>query len=296
MLKTNKDKLVKMSVIGEVVSPTVGASIYRVSADGEPMILPGVGGITYNVRVGDLAMGWMADHVEPGVSLENRVSDSRMPHAQSRALNVLSCIGNEATVVKGDAKGEKGVVVGKHGGIEHVMTDFQPEVMEKLVIEDKVMVKAYGVGLKLLDIPEVKTYNLSPRFLEAIDPKIASGKLEVPVTHVVPAAIMGSGLGRNHVSSGDYDITLFCEETVKEYGLEDLRLGDLVAIVDADHSYGRIYRKGAMSVSIVTHSDCVTAGHGPGTTTLFTSKTGAIKPVIDADANIAKILGLRDDL
>ncbi len=296
MLKTNKDKLVKMSVIGEVVSPTVGASIYRVSADGEPMILPGVGGITYNVRVGDLATGWMADHVEPGVSLENRVSDSRMPHAQSRALNVLSCIGNEATVVKGDAKGEKGVVVGKHGGIEHVMTDFQPEVMEKLVIEDKVMVKAYGVGLKLLDIPKVKTYNLSPKFLKAIDPKIASRKLEVPVTHVIPAAIMGSGLGRNHVSSGDYDITLFCEETVKEYGLEDLRLGDLVAIVDADHSYGRIYRKGAMSVSIVTHSDCVTAGHGPGTTTLFTSKTGAIKPVIDADANIAKILGLRDDL
>lgn len=285
-----------MSVIGEVVSPVVGSAVYKVSANGDPMILPGVGGITYNVRVGDLATGWMADHVEPGVSLENRVSDSRMPHAQSRALNVLSCIGNEARVVKGDAKGEKGAVVGKHGGIEHVMTDFQPEVMEKLVIEDKVMIKAYGVGLKLLDIPEVKTYNLSPRFLEAIDPKIASGKLEVPVTHVVPAAIMGSGLGRSHVSSGDYDITLFCEETVKEFGLEDLRLGDLVAIVDADHSYGRIFRKGAMSVSIVTHSDCITAGHGPGTTTLFTSKTGAIDAVIDADANIAKILGLRDDL
>jgi hypothetical protein len=296
LLKTNKDKLVKMSVIGEVVSPTVGASIYRVSANGEPVILPGVGGITYNVRVGDLATGWMADHVEPGVSLENRVSDSRMPHAQSRALNVLSCIGNEAIVVKGDAKGDKGVVVGKHGGIEHVMTDFQPETMEKLVIEDKVMIKAYGVGLKLLDIPEVKTYNLSPRLLDAIDPKINGGKLELPVTHMVPAAIMGSGLGRNHVSSGDYDITMFCEETVKEFGLEDLRLGDLVAIVDADHSYGRIFRKGAMSVSIVTHSDCITAGHGPGTATLFTSKTGAIEPVIDTDANIAKILGLRDDL
>jgi hypothetical protein len=232
LLKTNKDKLVKMSVIGEVVSPVVGSAVYKVSANGDPMILPGVGGITYNVRVGDLATGWMADHVEPGVSLENRVSDTRMPHAQSRALNVLSCIGNEATVVKGDAKGEKGVVVGKHGGIEHVMTDFQPEVMEKLVIEDRVMVKAYGVGLKLLDIPEVKTANLSPRLLKAIDPKIVGEKLELPVTHVVPAAIMGSGLGRSHASSGDYDITLFCEDTVKEYGLEDLRLGDLVAIVD----------------------------------------------------------------
>ena len=293
MLKTNKDKLVKMSVIGEVVSPVVGAAVYKVSANGEPMILPGVGGITYNVRVGDLATGWMADHVEPGVSLENRVSDSRMPHAQSRALNVLSCVGNEATVVTGDAKGEKGTVVGKHGGIEHVMTDFQPEIMEKLVIEDKVMIKAYGVGLKLLDLPEVRTYNLSPRFLEAINADVSSGKLEIPVTHMVPAAVMGSGLGRSHVSSGDYDITLFCEETVKEFGLEDLRLGDLVAIVNADHSYGRIYRKG---VSIVTHSDCISAGHGPGTTTLFTSKTGIIKPVIDANANIAKILGLRDDL
>jgi hypothetical protein len=97
------------------------------------------------------------------------------------------------------------------------------------VIEDKVMIKAFGVGLKLLDIPEVKAYNLSPKFLEVIDPEITNGKLEVPVTHQVPAAVMGSGLGRSHVSSGDYDITLFCEETVEEYGLEDLRLGDLVA-------------------------------------------------------------------
>jgi hypothetical protein len=296
MLRTNRDKLVKMSVIGEVVSPVVGSAVYKVSVNGEAVILPGVGGITYNVRVGDPATGWMADHVEPGVSLENRVSDSKRPQGQSRALNVLSCIGNDAIVVEGDAKGEKGVVVGKHGGIEHVMVDFPLEVMEKLIIEDRVMVKAHGVGLKLTDIPEVKTYNLSPKFLDAINPKIIDGKLEVPVTHIVPAAIMGSGLGRNHVSSGDYDITLFCEETVEEYGLEDLKLGDLVAIVDADHSYGRIFRKGSISVSIVTHSDCVTAGHGPGTTTLFTSKNGTIKPVIDKEANIAKILGLREDL
>ncbi|MDH5199706.1 MAG: DUF4438 domain-containing protein, partial [Candidatus Bathyarchaeota archaeon] len=75
MLRTNRDKLVKISVIGEVVSPAVSSSIYRISADGEPVILPGTGGITYNVRVGDPACGWMADHVEPGVSLENRVSD-----------------------------------------------------------------------------------------------------------------------------------------------------------------------------------------------------------------------------
>jgi hypothetical protein len=296
MLRTNKDRLVKVSVIGEVVSPVIGSAIYKVSADGEPVVLPGVGGITYNVRVGDPACGWMADHMEPGVSLENRVTDSRMPYAQSRALNVLSCIGNEAMVVKGDAKGERGVVVGKHGGIEHVMVDFQPDVMGKLVIEDKVMVKAYGVGLKLLDTPDVKVFNMDPGFLDAVDPKIVDGKLEVPVTHLIPAAIMGSGLGSSHVASGDYDITLFDEDTIEEYGLDSLRLGDLVAIMDADNSYGRIYRKGAITVGIVTHSNCIIAGHGPGCTALFTSKTGKIKPVIDEKSNIARILKLRDDI
>ena len=296
MIRTNKDKVVKISVIGEVVSPVMGTGIYKIGANGDLHILPGTGGITYNIRVGDSAIGWMGDHVEPGVSVENRVSDSRFPQGQSRALNVLSCIGNEALLVGGDAKGEKGVVVGKHGGIEHVMVDFQPEVMEKLVIEDRIMIKAYGQGLQLLDLPEVKVYNVGPEFLEALDPVIEGGKLQIPVTHKVPAAIMGSGLGRSHVASGDYDITMFCEETCEEHGLNDLCLGDLVAIMDSDQSYGRIYRRGSVSVGIVTHSNSYIAGHGPGVTTLFTSTKGLIEPVIDEGANIAKIMNLRTDL
>jgi hypothetical protein len=54
MLRTNADKLVKISVMGEVASPVVGRSIYNISATGTPTILPGVGGITYNLRAGDL--------------------------------------------------------------------------------------------------------------------------------------------------------------------------------------------------------------------------------------------------
>ncbi len=81
MLRTNRDKCVKISVIGEVVSAVIGSGVYKVSAEGEPVILPGVGGITYNVRVGDPACGWVGDHIEPGVSLENRLSDSRMSRA-----------------------------------------------------------------------------------------------------------------------------------------------------------------------------------------------------------------------
>ena len=69
-----------------------------------------------------------------------------------------------------------------------------------------------------------------------------------------------------------------------------------MTIMDADSSYGRIYRKGSVTVGIVTHSDCVIAGHGPGVTTLFTSTRGMIKPVLSSYANIAKLLKLRNDL
>ena len=296
MLRTNVDKLVKISVVGEVASPVYGRGVYNISAEGVPMVLPGVGGITYNVRVGDPACGWEADHVEPGVSIENKENDPRYGQGANTALNVLSCVGNEAVVVSGDAKGAKGVVTGKHGGIEHVLVDFPLETLEKLMLGDKVLVKAFGVGLKLLDFPEVKVMNMDPRFLEALDPKPNGDKLEIPVTHIIPAAVMGSGLGANQTYSGDYDIQLFDESTRREYGLDDLRLGDLVAISDADHSYGRIYRKGAVSVGIVVHTNCVTSGHGPGVTTLVTSSTGRIIPKIDSKANIASILRLRTDI
>lgn len=263
MLRTNADKLVKISVVGEVASPVFGRAIYRISAQGTPLVLPSVGGITYNVRVGDPACGWEADHVEPGVSIENKENDPRFQQAANTALNVLSCIGNEAVVVTGDAKGAKGVVTGKHGGIEHVMVDFQHETLEKLMLGDKVLVKAFGVGLRLLDCTNVKVMSMDPRFLEALDPKPNKDKLEVPVTHVVPA-IMGSGLGADQTHSGDHDIQLFDENVREQYGLDDLRLGDLVAIKDADHSYGRIYKQGAMSVGIVVHTNSVISGHGPG--------------------------------
>jgi len=294
MLKTNENKLVKISVVGEVASPTL-RDVYRISADGKPMVLPGVGGITYNIRVGDLASGWQADHVEPGVSVENKENDPRSGQGPNTAFNVLSCVGNEATVITGEAKGAKGIVTGKHGGIEHVLIDVQPDIMNKLVIGDKFLVKAFGVGLKLPDAPEVTVMNLDPAFLKVMKPELKKGKLEVPVSHLVPAATMGSGLGANQTYSGDYDIQLFDEKVRKQFELDDLRLGDLVAIIDADHTYGRIYKQGAISVGIVVHTNCVIAGHGPGVTTLFTSPTGKIIPRIDKKANIASIMKLRKD-
>ncbi len=77
------------------------------------------------MKVGDSAYGWAGDHIEPGVTMKNK--DTR----ENAALNIFSCIGNEARIVSGEAKGEKGFVTGSHGGVEHVMVYFEQSVLEK---------------------------------------------------------------------------------------------------------------------------------------------------------------------
>lgn len=284
-LCTNGARLVEQSVLGQV-SPPVSRGTWRVGPDGVPSILPGVGGITYNCKVGDSALDWEADHVEPGVSIK---ADKDEPNA---ALNVLACVGNVARVVSGEARGEQGVVTGKHGGIEHVLVDFADETLEKLVVGEKVQVRAVGLGLRLLDMPGVALMNMSPRLLKAMAPQRDGEALRVRVTHRIPAMLMGSGLGREHVFRGDYDVQLFDQDAVAELGLEDLRLGDLVAVEDADHTFGRSYRRGAVSIGVIVHTCCKTAGHGPGITSLMSSPDGRIVPVEDPGANIAACLGI----
>ncbi len=282
-LNLNEDKLVMQSVIGEIHSPQVG-NPYRVSFDGSLKVFPGTGGITYNVRIGDYVCGLQADHVEPAVTIKNSNETA------NGALNTFSCIGNEAVVVSGDAKGEIGRVTGTHGGCEHVLVDFSREVMEKMVIGDKIQVKAFGSGLEFTDNEEIKIFNIDPILLKKLNPQFNDDTLEVPVTHIVPAKIMGSGIGRDNVNRGDYDIQLFDEKVKAEYNLGTLRFGDIVAIIDADNSYGRIYKEGAVSIGVIVHSDCIISGHGPGVTTILTSSNGKIKPVMNENANIKNYL------
>jgi hypothetical protein len=285
MVRTNEDKLVEMSVIGAVSSPKAAMTPYRITHDGKPVVLPGTGGITYNIKVGDLACGWQADHVEPCVSTKNKDEN------ENGGYNVLSHVGNDALVVDGDAKGARGVVTGKHGGIEHVLVDFPDKDIAKMKIGDKVMVRGFGLGLELPDFPEVKVINISPALVKKMPlKKGAKGKLRIPITTKVPAKVMGSGLGKTHTFRGDYDIQTFDEKTVREYKLDKMRFGDFVAIMDADHTYGRIYRTGAITVGVVVHSDCVISGHGPGVTTLFTSGAGKIELVLDKNANIGNYM------
>ncbi len=288
-MKTNAKQLVCQSIIGEITSPLSGISPYRINPEGHSDVYPGVGGITYNVRIGDNACGLFADHVEPGVSISN-FTQMAGQSGPNRALNVFSCAGNVATIVSGEAKGKKGRVTGKHGGIDHVLIDFEPEILEELVIGDKIQIKGFGCGLSLNDYPHIKLINMDPALFAAMDIATPDKEsIEVPVTHIVPAKIMGSGIGHTHSNSGDYDIQLFDEPTVKEYNLSSLKLGDVVAITDADATYGRIYKTGGVVIGVIVHSDCVLAGHGPGAMVIMASKDGKIIPKIDPQANLINL-------
>lgn len=286
-MTTNRDRLVVQIVSGSVAPPVLASSLYDVGQDGVPRVLPGMGGIALNVRVGDGVFAHEADHAEPGVSA--RHPDDKV----NTGFNVFACVGNVATVTGGEAKGALGVVTGKHGGIEHVLIDFPTEVLERMQIGDGIAIRAVGVGLALEGRDDVRLFNCDPGLFEKLGASASGGKLRVPVAKTVPARVMGSGLGRPTVVRGDYDIQLFDEATVREFGLDGLRIGDVVAIVDADNTYGRVYRAGAVSVGVVSHGASYIAGHGPGVTTLMTSASGAIEPVIDARANLATILELR---
>jgi len=146
-LRWNVGDLVEMAVTGQVSQPTMRPNGYLHWPDGRAAILPGMSGITYTARVGDRAFGWAGDHVEPGVSIAHTDEKSDF------ALHYLTCIGNEAIVTSGLARGAKGIVTGEHA---RLLVDFAPEVLEDMTIGDTVQIRARGRGIGLVDFPELE--------------------------------------------------------------------------------------------------------------------------------------------
>jgi hypothetical protein len=293
--RINTHQIIVNTVAGQIAHPILPPSPYRIGRDGVPRIVPGTGGIVLNRRVGDLAVGLAGDHVEPGASIRN---DDRGPAggpgAANRALMMLACVGNEARVTSGPLGGARGVVTGKHGGINHVLVDFPPSVLARLRIGDRVQIVACGQGMALSDRPDVHAMNLSPLLLRRWGVRVtAGGGLAVPVTHLVPSVVMGSGLGRPEAVLGDCDIELADPATRVLFRLDRIRLGDLVAILGFDTHHGASHRQGVLTFGVVVHSDSRVAGHGPGVTPLLVGPVGRVRPVFRPDANLALLLGLR---
>ncbi len=284
-LDTNQTKLVEIAVTGAISQPTLRYPGYTLDDKGVGRVLPGMSGVVYNARVGDPAFGWAADHVEPGVSISN--SDS----AADFALHYLTCIGNKAIVTSGLAKGAEGIVTGEHA---RLLVDFGPDTNDLLCVGDSIQIIACGRGLSLTQYPQIEIKKVSPNLINAIPIEaLDSRRIRVPVTTVLPPRIMGSGAELNS-EFVDQDLMSGDRALMAELGIDQMRLGDLVVIPDADHRYGRTYRKGAVSIALCIHGDSVMIGHGPGILTLMTCPEPCIEWVIDPQANIARYLNIRE--
>jgi hypothetical protein len=277
-LTSNADTLVAMAVCGYVSTPSLRPGHYTHYPDGKGVILPGMFGVTYNASVGDRAFGWAGDHVEPGVSIAHPDEKSDM------ALHYLSCVGNEATVMSGLAKGAKGTVTGEHA---RLLVAFPDEVNDLLNIGDQIQIEALGRGIALNEFPQVEFKKTSPKLLNALRlTRAGNGALKLPVASELPIEIMGSGAELNS-EYVDQDLMSGDRALMADLGIDQMRLGDIIAIRHADHHFGRSYREGAVSIAICIHGDSIMTGHGPGIMTLMSCATGGIEFEIDPTANIS---------
>lgn len=292
--RININDLVMVAVAGQIAHPIGRVSPYRVGHDGVPRILPGTGGININNRIGDRCVGLAGDHVEPGAAIRNNSREAPdEKNGPNLALLTYSCIGNAAVVVTGPCAGKKGVVTGKHGGIDHVLIDFPDNVLRRLRIGDRIQIYSHGLGMRFLDHPSVKIFNCSPSLIRDWGLRFNRRRLQVPVTHLIPASAMGSGIGKNNSFHGDYDIQLFDPGIRKRFHLESLRFGDFVAVIDYDSRFGKAYLKGMITVGIIVHGDSTVSGHGPGILSLLSSEKALLDPVVDTNANLAYVLKIR---
>ncbi|WP_162849206.1 DUF4438 domain-containing protein [Subtercola vilae] len=282
-LATNADRLVTQTLTGEVWPPLADRHGYRVDADGHPFLLPGMGGVSMAAHIGQAATGYASDHLEPGLSIRHANEGA------NAALQFLSCVGNRVTVRSGPATGATGTVLGQHA---YVLADFADDVLSLVTTGDRVSVDAVGQGLRFLDHPDVRVKNLDPALVDRLPFSTApDGTLAVEVARRVPAEAAGAGGGMlsefaNTDLMGAYpglseDLSL---------GLETLRIGDLVLLEDQDHSYGRGYRPGWVTVGLISTGECRLFGHGPGPSTLLSGPASAFTVTESDSANLANAL------
>ena len=286
--KNNAKNVVSVSVQGNIAPPKMPplpAMPYSLDSEGKPFLIPAYGSIVYNVSVGDSAYGWIADCIHPSVSV--KVEDAM----GNRGLNTLACVGNTAIVMTGSAQKARGIVTGKSGRFsEHVIIHFDQEARELMAIGDKIVIRAKGVGFTFDDHPDIKVKSCSPELIDALEVTTTSdGKLSVPVVGKVPPHLLGAGAGLTS-EGGSIHIQTADHNAVKEAGLDNLRLGDLVALSDYDSSWNHGYLRNAIGIGVVAQGDSPRAGYGPGITLLMTSASGNIEPMVTPGVNLKDLI------
>jgi len=208
---------------------------------------------------------------------------------EGNAWTNYTSVGNEVNILGGDAKGEKGVIIGKFEN--YVLVHFPDKVVNKLTIGTAVQVGSSGIGLEIDGYKDVFTHGISEETLEKLDIKDRNGKLEVPVVKEIPALIIGQGAGRGSLS-GNWHIQTCYPPDIKKYGLDGLRFGDIVNMKDIQTDYGMGFYEGGATIGIICSSPSDISGMGIGVTPILSTRFGKITSRIDPTTNIAKYLGL----
>jgi hypothetical protein len=275
MIKTNKDKLLTLAFQGQVV-PAQVVKTYQATWDGRAKMCIGIGGINYNLKTGMEVFGW--------------ANGDRADYRQKTG------VGNRVQVTSGDAKGDYGAIIGKHGyrlpgNVQHILVHFNDGTLDNLNIGDKLKVKSRCIGLRISGYDDVMVHSSSPELIEGMGIEDVKGKLKVPVALEAPAKIVGAGYG-TQAHSSHIDIQTCYPPDIKEYGLDRLRFGDIVALRDVGSNYGRHYYRGATTIGIVCSGPSEISGQGIGITTILSNLDGRIDPVESKDANLVNILEL----
>ena len=288
-LATNAADLITVSVGGAIAHPSLPplpAEPYRLAADGSAFLLPAWGGLVYNVSVGDRAFGWAADCIHPGVSI--RQADDM----KNRGLITYACVGNPAKVMTGQAVGTRGVVTGKSGRFsEQLIVHFPKAARTRMAVGDQIVVRAEGVGMVMSAHPAVALRSLSPTLLAALPARELDGRVAFGVTARIPAHLVGAGLGLTS-EGGSVHLQSTDRALLAELGLDQLRLGDVVALEDTDSRFNHGYLTGARAIGVVCSTDGPRAGYGPGITVIMTAPAGELGSFDAPGANIADLLSI----
>ncbi len=294
VLNLNIKRLVKMVGFGYINGP-IRYFGHDITPKGYAKVVPALGGLVYDYVLGDSVDKYEADHLQPGASIS--ANQSFMPEDdENKALFTYACLGNEVVITDNysDAKGAKGIVIGKHGGVNYIMAQFPKGTLKKITHTDEIRIELCGIGIKDLSHPGIHFMNVDPSVLVRIPIKefkidTIGGKqnvtgLSFPVVKIIPAEAMGSGLGSTEVT-GDYDI-MSTHDSAK-----DLKIGDFVAVKDHYSYIAPGYLRNAITIGVIIHGGCLDSGHGPGILPIATcDRTPDLKIHIDLKSNLKRYI------
>ena len=251
--------LVATNTSGVLEHPGLDGGPYLIDADGRPFVPTGTGGVVLGLAVGDSVFGFDADAASPAVSVVHPE-----PAARS-ALTAYSCLGNAVTVRSGAAAGQRGTVLGKRGEQGRVLAWFPPAVTALLVPGDAMSIRALGQGARLAGAAGDlggQLLNVDPAFLTGLPIELRTESIRAEVRAHVGSKLIGNGIGRP-AQQWDLDLQVTVG-TAAGVGLEHLCIGDLLAVQDLDVRYNTGFRRGWVTVGVVTTTTSPRPGHGVG--------------------------------